>query len=58
LSDETNINPDGSVNNWMYYPSWYRGVFIDDFVYSLTSYAVKAAPIDNIVEPFSTLDLF
>jgi inhibitor of cysteine peptidase len=55
--DETNINPDGIVGNWMYYPSWYRGVFIDDYVYSLTSYTVKAAPIDNIVEPYITLDL-
>jgi inhibitor of cysteine peptidase len=48
---------ESDINSWMYYPPWYRGVFIDDYVYSLTSHMVKAAPIDNIAEPFITLDL-
>jgi uncharacterized secreted protein with C-terminal beta-propeller domain len=48
---------ENDMDNWMYYPSWYRGVFIDDHIYSLTSFTVKAAPIDNIAEPFITLDL-
>ena len=48
---------ESDINNWMYYPSWYRGVFIDDYVYSVTSSMVKAAPVDGIAEPFITLDL-
>jgi inhibitor of cysteine peptidase len=48
---------ESNMDNWMYYPSWYRGVFIGDYIYSLTSYTVKAAPIDNIAEPFIALDL-
>jgi uncharacterized secreted protein with C-terminal beta-propeller domain len=48
---------EADANNWMYSPSWYRGVFIEDYIYSLTSFTVKAAPIDNITEPFITLDL-
>jgi inhibitor of cysteine peptidase len=40
-----------------YAPSWYRGVFIADDVYSVTASTVKAAPVDHIAEPFITLDL-
>ncbi|MDO9262689.1 MAG: beta-propeller domain-containing protein, partial [Desulfosalsimonadaceae bacterium] len=40
-----------------YYPSWYRGVFIDDYFYGMTSTVVKAAPVDDIKEPFAALDL-
>ncbi|RJP89591.1 MAG: hypothetical protein C4518_09845 [Desulfobacteraceae bacterium] len=40
-----------------YYPAWFRGVFIDDYFYGMTSAAVKAAPVDNIKEPFIALDL-
>ncbi len=46
-----------NTDEGMFYPSWYRGVFIDDYVYSITSFTVKAAPIDHIEEPFITLDL-
>jgi inhibitor of cysteine peptidase len=46
-------NPDGA---W-YGLSWCRGVFIDNFIYAATPTGVKAAPIDNIAEPFITLDL-
>jgi uncharacterized secreted protein with C-terminal beta-propeller domain len=40
-----------------YYPSWYRGVFIDDYFYGMTSQTVKAAPVDAIKEPFAALDM-
>lgn len=40
-----------------YYPSWYRGVFIEDDFYAMTSHTVKAAPVADIKEPFDTLDL-
>ncbi|MFZ2632926.1 MAG: beta-propeller domain-containing protein [Desulfosalsimonadaceae bacterium] len=40
-----------------YYPSWYRGMFIDDYFYGITSNVVKAAPVDDIKEPFAALDL-
>ncbi len=43
--------------SYKYYPAWYRGLFIEDYVYALTPYVVKAAPINNIIEPFITLDL-
>ncbi len=51
------LSDGGETNNATYYPDWYRGVFMDDYIYALTPYTVKAAPIDNIVEPFITLDL-
>jgi len=40
-----------------YYPSWFRGVFIDDYFYGMTSHVVKAGPVNNIKEPFAALDL-
>jgi len=40
-----------------YYPSWYRGVFIGDYFYGMTSRTVKAGPVVNIKEPFIKLDL-
>lgn len=40
-----------------YYPSWFRGVFIEDYFYGITSHVVKAGPVDNIKEPFISLDL-
>jgi uncharacterized secreted protein with C-terminal beta-propeller domain len=40
-----------------YVPSWYRAVFIEDYVYAATAETVKAAPVDHIAEPFVTLNL-
>ncbi len=44
-------------NTTYYYPSWYRGIFIDDYFYGMTSNTLKVAPTDNIIEPFIVLDL-
>lgn len=40
-----------------YYPSWFRGVFIGDDFYGMTSHTVKVGPVAGIKEPFITLDL-
>lgn len=40
-----------------YMPSWYRGVFIGDYVYAATASRVRSAPVDRIREPFITLNL-
>jgi len=65
LTDDYDFEMIGKMNlyTWdesdttYYSPSWYRGVFIEDYFYGITSHVVKAGPVNNINEPFIKLDL-